>query len=176
MDVTTLKQAEEASRHRASHDVLTGLPNRALFQDRLGQALARAQREKSLVGLLYLDLNDFKPVNDNLGHATGDLLLKAVAERLRRALREVDTVARIGGDEFTVILGDISDREAVASMVHKLASTLAEPFAIGGRQLQISASIGTAIYPVDAITAKTLLAVADDAMYTHKRGGSSKRA
>jgi diguanylate cyclase (GGDEF)-like protein/PAS domain S-box-containing protein len=169
VDVTTLKQAEETSRHMASHDALTGLPNRILFSDRLQQAMAKAQRENTLVGLLYLDLNKFKPVNDTLGHATGDALLKEVADRLQKTLREVDTVARMGGDEFTVILGGITSRDTVEAMADKIAITLARPYDIEGNTLHISASIGTVLYPVDATTVDALLAIADEAMYTDKR-------
>ena len=161
VDVTSLKCAEETSRYMASHDALTGLPNRVLFRDRLEQAMAHAQREQTWVGLLYLDLNDFKPVNDNMGHAAGDLLLKAVAERLRQTLRTVDTVARMGGDEFTVILGGLTDQEAATVMVRKIADALAKPFTIDGEDLRIGASIGMAVYPTDETTIDKLLARAD---------------
>jgi diguanylate cyclase (GGDEF)-like protein/PAS domain S-box-containing protein len=169
VDVTSLKQAEENSRHMASHDALTGLPNRILFTDRLEQAMAKAQRESTMVGLLYLDLNKFKPVNDTLGHATGDLLLKEVAERLRMTLREVDTVARMGGDEFTVILGGIASRDTAAAMAGKIGITLARPYDIDDGTIHISASIGMALYPIDATSVDTLLALADDAMFIEKR-------
>jgi diguanylate cyclase (GGDEF)-like protein/PAS domain S-box-containing protein len=169
VDVTSLKLAEETSRHMASHDALTGLPNRILFNDRLQQAMAKAQRENNMVGLLYLDLNEFKPVNDTLGHAIGDQLLIEVAERLRQTLREVDTVARMGGDEFTVILGGITDRDVAMAMADKIAINLARPFEIPGGTIRIGASVGTALYPVDANTVDSLLAMADDAMYAQKR-------
>ncbi len=169
VDVTSLKQAEEASRHMASHDALTGLPNRILFNDRLEQAMANAQRMSTMVGLLYLDLNNFKPVNDTLGHATGDFLLKAVAERLKRTLREVDTVARMGGDEFTVILGGITSRDTAAAMAAKIGITLARPYDIDDGTIRISASIGIALYPIDATSVDTLVACADDAMFVEKR-------
>lgn len=174
IDVTKLKQAEQASRHLASHDVLTGLPNRVLFNDRLQQAIVQAQRNHSKVGLLYLDLNDFKPVNDTLGHAIGDAVLKVVGIRLQSALRQEDTVARLGGDEFTVIMINLSDQNVVSNMMDKIADALTRPIQIDQHQIHISASIGSAIYPIDASDAGQLLSKADSAMYAEKYRQHSK--
>ncbi len=169
VDVSRLKQAERVSRHMAHHDALTGLPNRALFHDRLSQAIAQAQRHDSLVGLLYLDLDNFKPVNDNLGHASGDLLLTAVAERLNTLMRKEDTVARMGGDEFTVIITAVKNRETVENMRQKISAILQKPYEIFDQNIQISASIGLALYPLDSTEIDQLLVIADNAMYKNKK-------
>ncbi len=176
-DITERKRAEERIRHMANHDALTGLPNRALFNDRLGQAISLAKRETGQFALLYLDLDKFKPVNDTLGHAAGDELLQGVAARIRAQVRESDTVARLGGDEFTVILPDISDRHHVEGVARKIVATLAAPFRLGSgnRAVEIAASAGIALYPVDAQDHETLIRKADVAMYDAKREGNCYR-
>ncbi len=166
-----ISEALEAQAHieRLAHfDTLTGLPNRSLFFDRLGQAINLARRTNEHVALFFLDLDHFKPVNDSHGHAVGDGLLKAVAERLKNSVRESDTVARIAGDEFTVILPRIESRERTALVAEKIIKAIGEPFLIEGHAIQIGASIGIALYPDDARDEQGLIRLADDAMYAAK--------
>ena len=153
------------------------LPNRLLFNDRLGQAISLARRDASQFALLYLDLDRFKPVNDTLGHDAGDELLRCVAERIREQVRESDTVARVGGDEFTVILRDISSRQAVAAVAQKIIAAVAAPYRLGNRPqaVEIGTSIGIAVYPADAQDHATLIKIADAAMYSAKHQGSCFR-
>ena len=172
-DVTERKALEEQLRHQAFHDVLTGLANRSLFLDRLGHALARAVRGAKPTAVLYLDLDDFKAVNDRLGHAEGDRLLVAVAERLRSATRAGDTVARLGGDEFAVIIEETETIQADQA-ARRILETLAPPFDLSGREVMARASIGIAIQVADDVDADELLRRADIAMYAAKgRGGDS---
>jgi diguanylate cyclase (GGDEF)-like protein len=161
-------------RELALHDALTGLPNRTLFRDRLEQSLGEAQRYGRRCALLFLDLDGFKRVNDTLGHDAGDLLLKLTAERLRRAVRASDTVARIGGDEFTVLLPEIASREGAALVAEKLVAALALPFSLGGRSAGVSASVGVCLYPEDAADADGCLSAADGAMYCAKQAGKNR--
>ncbi|WP_126443920.1 putative bifunctional diguanylate cyclase/phosphodiesterase [Sulfuricystis multivorans] len=167
------KRAEEEIRRLAYHDALTGLPNRLLFRDRFEQAQAWARRNRERVAVLLLDLDRFKHINDTLGHAVGDELLKAVADRLVGAVRETDTVARLGGDEFAVIVGDIHVPEDAAQVAAKIRAALAAPFHFAGRELFVDASIGIAIHdPAVASTGEAapgLLERADVAMYHAKR-------
>ena len=174
IDITDQKHAEIRIQHLAHHDALTGVPNRLLFNDRLGQAISLAKRDSRQFALLYLDLDNFKPVNDTFGHDAGDGLLKSAAERIRQQVRESDTVARVGGDEFTVILPDISSREAAATVAQKIVAALATPFQLGIQQqsVEIGASIGIAIYPGDGQDHETLIKLADAAMYHAKKQGS----
>jgi diguanylate cyclase (GGDEF)-like protein/PAS domain S-box-containing protein len=169
-DITEHKLTEERIQRVAHHDSLTGLPNRLLFNDRLLQSINLAKRDSRRFALLYLDLDKFKPVNDALGHAAGDELLKEVGARIRRQIRESDTVARIGGDEFTVILADIAGRGEAEIVAGKITAALAVPFELGNRRksIDIGASIGIAIYPADARSAEALVKVADAAMYSAK--------
>jgi diguanylate cyclase (GGDEF)-like protein/PAS domain S-box-containing protein len=169
MDVTTQKQAEEYLRHRATHDPLTDLPNRELFRDRLSQVLSLAHREKRMAAVMLLDLDHFKPVNDRLGHATGDQVLQGVAQRLLAGLRDCDTAARLGGDEFAVLLPEIADAEAAVPVAQRLLETLARPFVFGDQSCSISASIGISLYPAHGDTADALLSSADSAMYFAKQ-------
>ena len=170
-DITQHKQTEERIRHVAHHHSLTRLPNRLLFNDRLAQAIRFARRDKRKFALLYLDLDRFKPVNDTLGHAAGDELLRIVAKRIRGQVRESDTVARIGGDEFTVILADVALREDAQAVAAKMAAALAEPFLLDNqsKKVEIGASIGIAVYPLDAQDADALAKVADASMYQGKQ-------
>jgi len=157
--------------HVAHHDDLTELPNRNLFRDRLEQALARAGRSEGEVALLFLDLDNFKNINDSLGHRTGDALLKAVAERLAFCVRRTDTVARLGGDEFTVIMDQVQHPDQVAIVANKIQDILAQPFDIENRVFHVTASIGIAISPNDGTESDTLIKNADTAMYHAKNGG-----
>ncbi len=170
-DITERKQAEEKIRQLAHYDSLTGLPNRALFYDRLGQAIVLARRERYEVALMYIDLDRFKAVNDTLGHAAGDELLKAVADRIRERLRESDTLARIGGDEFLAILPKITSRENAAEVARKIVDALCSPFYLGDQkqEARIGTSIGIAIYPADAQDSDALVKAADTAMYNAKQ-------
>jgi len=173
-DVTALRQAEEELRFMAHHDPLTALTNRSLFNDRLDSALRAAHRHSSTLALLFLDINDFKGINDVHGHAMGDQVLCMVARRLQACVRETDTVARMGGDEFTVLLTDIQSPEAVAEKVAQILATMAEPLGaeFGGINMP-SCSIGVALYPADGEDADTLLSHADGEMYRIKRQRSA---
>lgn len=171
-DITERKEAEEQLRYMAHHDALTKLPNRALLHDRLGQTLAQAQRHGKLVALLFIDLDRFKAINDSLGHVIGDQLLKAVAERLLGCVRESDTVARWGGDEFTLILTNISQPLDAATVAQKILDTLTRPFVLGP-ELYITASIGVTIYPTDGEDVDNLFRNADAAMYRAKEHGKN---
>lgn len=176
-DITEHKLAEERIQRVAHHDSLTGLPNRLLFNDRLEQAISLAKRDSRQFALLYLDLDRFKPVNDSLGHAAGDQLLQAVASRIRHQVRESDTLARVGGDEFTVILSDVSKPEEAEIVARKIIAALAASFQLGSQMqsVEIGISIGIAIYPADGQDADTLVKAADAAMYSAKQIGSSYR-
>ena len=173
-DVTDRKQAEEIIHQMAYHDSLTGLPNRKLFSDRLGIALAQAQRNQKVVAIAMLDLDHFKEVNDTLGHDVGDLLLKATAERLRTALRDSDTVARIGGDEFALILSDLKGNKDAIQVAQKIVDGFRKPFLIDTHQLLMTTSIGIAVYPHDGTDEGILLKNADQAMYQAKQTGRDR--
>ena len=171
-DITDRKRSEERLAYLAQYDVLTGLPNRALFYDRLRQAIVRAKREQNMVGLLFLDLDRFKQINDSLGHAAGDRVLRVVADRLKGFLREADTIARLGGDEFTVIIEGVTDAEQVASVAEKIKAALAEAVVLDGHDMLVSASVGITLFPRDAEDIENLIKNADIAMYHAKhRGG-----
>lgn len=164
------KMTEEI-RQMAQHDLLTGLPNRSLFNDRLGQELARAQRHRDSFALLFVDLDKFKLINDTFGHAGGDQALKWVANQLRANVRASDTVGRIGGDEFVVLLAQLSHSDTVIEVAEKLRSTLKQAIMLNGREMLVSCSIGFAVYPQDGIDAVALMKQADDAMYRAKAAG-----
>jgi diguanylate cyclase (GGDEF)-like protein/PAS domain S-box-containing protein len=170
-DVTDRKRFEDQIQYQAYHDALTGLPNRMLFLDRLQIALAHARRQGGRAAVLFLDLDDFKVINDTLGHATGDRLLRGAAERLGSCVREDDTVARMGGDEFTLLLPDIGRVEDAARIAGKLLEAVAEPFEIDGQDLFVTTSVGVSLYPGDGEDAETLLKNADRAMYRAKEMG-----
>jgi len=171
-DITERQRAQEKIIHQAHHDALTNLPNRVLFKDRLEQSLAFAHRlEHKKVALLFIDLDRFKRVNDTLGHDAGDLLLQMVAHRLREIVRQSDTLARLGGDEFTILLPDADHVEEAVVVADKVLAALRQPFAIGGREIFVSASIGISLYPDDGADAEALMKHADTAMYRVKEQG-----
>ena len=167
-DITERIQAEQEHRRLALHDPLTELPNRRLFRDRLDQAIARADRAKVRCAVLYMDLNDFKTVNDTHGHALGDLVLAEVASRLKACMRRSDTLARIGGDEFVAVVPEISGPEEIAAVSVKIQSAMARPFEFGGVAVRLGVSIGVAVYPEHGDDAQTVLVRADAAMYRGK--------
>jgi diguanylate cyclase (GGDEF)-like protein len=168
------REAEAMLQHQALIDELTSLPNRRLLSDRLNQSLAAARRENSIVALLYIDLDGFKLVNDSLGHAAGDLLLTEVAQRLKMRIRESDTLARIGGDEFTVILNHIESKEGAEKFATDLLDCLSAPFNIEGHEITVGASIGISSFPDLASEDDNLLQQADSAMYAAKRSGKNR--
>lgn len=155
----------------AHRDTLTQLPNRTLARDRLGQVMALARRNNTMAAVLYLDLDNFKTVNDSLGHAAGDDLLRQVAGRLQLAVRDSDTVSRQGGDEFLLLLGDVSDEEAITAAANKVMQQLVPPFTLNGMEVHVTASLGLAVFPRDGIDTDTLLKNADLAMYRAKEAG-----
>jgi diguanylate cyclase (GGDEF)-like protein/PAS domain S-box-containing protein len=167
-DITLRKREEHELYDLATHDALTGLPNRFFFSERFRHAMVRAKRASHMVGLLYLDLDRFKPVNDALGHKCGDKLLQTVARRLKRSVREEDTIARLGGDEFAVILEHLSRPRDAAATAKKLLRALARPILLEGHKARITASIGITVYPLDGDDVETLVKRADGAMYRAK--------
>lgn len=167
-------QAEQRVWHMAHHDALTGLPNRALLHDRLSQALAQAERGKHRVAVMFLDLDHFKSINDNLGHEAGDALLKEVANRLREAVRASDTVSRLGGDEFVVVLHEIAGAPDAARVAEKIITSFAQPAQLGKHSIQVSTSIGIGLFPEDSDEPYTLMKCADTAMYRAKHGGRNR--
>ena len=173
-DITKHKQLLEQLQHIAFYDPLTQLPNRALFEDRLQQSLARARREQGMLALCFVDLDKFKEVNDQLGHAAGDLCLKKVAELLLFSVRETDTVARLGGDEFVIVMDAVTDQAAVLSALQSLQTKLRQPFLFEQHPLQLSASIGIAFFPQHGQDQNSLLAAADRAMYRAKHAGGNQ--
>ncbi|MBI5938516.1 MAG: PAS domain S-box protein [Betaproteobacteria bacterium] len=175
MEDITAKKATEAIIHRMAHfDALTDLPNRATFDDRLSQAIAMAKRGEHQVALLFLDLDKFKSINDSLGHHVGDLLLKGVAQRLLDCVRETDTVARLAGDEFTVILPQVETEADAEAVAQKIINRLTEPFLLDGHEVRTAASIGIALYPSHAQDEEALIRLADSAMYAAKAGGCGR--
>ncbi|MBL8483068.1 MAG: EAL domain-containing protein [Rhodocyclaceae bacterium] len=173
-DISAMRQAEDRLNHLAHHDQLTGLANRLLFADRMDHAIEQAQRKSTRCALLFLDLDDFKIVNDTLGHDAGDLLLKTIAARIKGAARASDTPARLGGDEFVVILDDVTHPEDAAILARKLLETVAEPVDLGSETVTVSTSMGIAIYPDDGGDRHELLKAADTAMYSAKQQGRNR--
>lgn len=167
-DLTERRKIEERMRYMAQHDTLTGLPNRTLFADRLQKALQYVARHQKSLALMLLDLNKFKPVNDTHGHAVGDLLLQQVAERLLHSIRSSDTVARVGGDEFIILLPQVDEPQHAAMVAEKIQHAIAKPFDIHGLEVQISCSVGLACYPQDGLTDLVLSKIADQRMYQQK--------
>ncbi|AUT66389.1 EAL domain-containing protein [Paraburkholderia terrae] len=172
-DITGRRQAEERLSYLATHDALTGLPNRTLFSERLNHAMARAQRTSKRVAVIFLDLDRFKLINDTLGHGIGDETLKIIAERLKRAVRETDTVARLGGDEFTLVAEDIEDVRHVGQIAQSLLTSVGQPINVGAQSVFVTPSIGISMYPDDAIDPRQLLMQADRAMYEAKEAGKN---
>lgn len=169
-----MHESEQSLQHIASHDVLTGLPNRRLMIEHIDQAMQRCKRNKKSMALLFLDLNGFKPVNDQYGHKAGDEVLKQVAQRLSEAMRASDRVARFGGDEFVVLVEDIQEKEDVCGIVAKVDEAIFRAFTlVEGVHVSISTSIGVAIYPRDADDMESLLRIADTAMYAAKNTASN---
>jgi diguanylate cyclase (GGDEF)-like protein/PAS domain S-box-containing protein len=175
-DVSSRKRAEEVIYHQAYHDILTGLPNRTLFKDRLGLALHQARRKRAELAVMFVDLDRFKLVNDTLGHVKGDELLQQVAGRLKECLRQGDTLARQGGDEFTLVLPELRDREDARIVAAKFLERLHQAFDLDGNEVHISASIGIAVYPEHGETIDELLRHADIAMYQVKGRGKNGHA
>lgn len=166
--VAQLEREVAQARHLAYHDALTGLPNRALLLDRMKQALLQAQRQHKAVGVLLLDLDRFKGVNDQLGHNAGDLILQQVAARLSGCIRGCDTACRYGGDEFVILLPEIRGAEDVAAVEQKVSACLSIPHRMGDRLVVIGASIGTAVFKEDGASCSELIGAADAAMYRAK--------
>ena len=164
-------EAENKIRHLAYHDVLTGLPNRMLFIDRIDQAISRAQRERDQFALMFIDIDNFKVINDSMGHAAGDEILNIVSMRLQDLLRKTDTVARLGGDEFTVIVEDLEEPEWVVSVANNILMMLDQPAFVNGKEVHIGGSIGIAMYPQDGDNVGALLKNADTAMFKAKDMG-----
>jgi diguanylate cyclase (GGDEF)-like protein len=176
-DVTAQRELEQKLRYGAHHDALTGLPNRALFLDRLTQALARTRRNRDArIALLFLDLDGFKEVNDRLGHLAGDQLLVQVAERIGQRLRQSDTAARLGGDEFAILLEDVHEPEAVTTTAADISRRLCAPYDIDGEEVTISTSIGAALSVTGQEHPDDILRSADSAMYAAKLRGRRRLA
>jgi diguanylate cyclase len=174
-DVTTTKRQVSSLQHQAMHDGLTNLPNRVLLFDRLDQAINNARTNESIVGLMLMDLDRFKEVNDTFGHQFGDALLKQVAFRLQNQLQSHDTVARLGGDEFAIVLASLSHGDGAAAIARRILNTLEQPFVVDSQVLEVGASIGIAIYPDHGSDARTLMRRADVAMYAAKQSQSGYR-
>jgi diguanylate cyclase (GGDEF)-like protein/PAS domain S-box-containing protein len=175
-DITPTKEAELRMQHLAHHDQLTGLPNRAMYEEHLGLALARARRDGLAVAMLFLDLDEFKSINDTHGHPVGDEVLKQIAARLRSSIRDTDLVARTGGDEFLILLADLPPgadgdvaHDTIASVVMRLTRALEQPLVLRVGELVVSASVGWAVYPFDARDPRGLFRHADEEMYRRKR-------
>lgn len=173
-DISEKKVAEEKIHQLAYYDLVTGLPNRGMFLERLHQSLSHAQRDREKVNLIFLDLDNFKDINDTQGHDVGDKLLRSVAVRLSGCMRDSDILARLGGDEFVVVCPSASNQENVAAVIQRIQANFMAPFEIEGRQLYTSASIGIAVYPDDSLDASTLFRCADTAMYQAKNEGKSQ--
>lgn len=172
-DIAHQKGMQDRIQHLAYYDSLTGLPNRQLFSDRLNQALVSAKRHGDRLGLIFLDLDRFKNINDTLGHTVGDLVLKATAKRLKRCVRQTDTLARLGGDEFTVILQEIQTNADVIPVAEKILAAFKKPFEVDEHELFVSPSVGIALYPEDGTTNEDLIKHADTAMYRSKETGGN---
>ena len=172
-DITERKRAEEKIQYLATHDVLTGLPNRMMFSQLLNHAIQSAQRYKRQFAVLFIDLDRFKIINDTLGHEAGDQLLQEIAVRLKQSLRAVDIVARLGGDEFVILIEEVSDSSQVATVAHKILTSIIKPITLMGQECRITASIGISMYPKDAEDEQSLMKNADIAMYLAKEEGKN---
>ena len=169
-----LLRSHEDEIHSSRHDPLTGLPNRCLFQDRLEQAIASTRRNQAKMALMFVDVDHFKKINDELGHSAGDAMLKEVARRLKMGVRKSDTVARLAGDEFTIIVNHIERYEGVTRIVTKVLQALAMPFYFDEQEVEVTCSIGVALCPDDATDIQSLFNRADEAMYHAKREGRNR--
>ncbi|MCX4186676.1 GGDEF domain-containing protein [Methylophaga sp. OBS4] len=167
-------RAEKRIQHMAHYDMLTALPNRSLFHDRLRQAILRVERNQTIAALLFMDLDGFKQINDTLGHDAGDKLLKVIARRLQGTIRKTDTVARLGGDEFTVILETVSSARRADMVAMRLIRAIEEPIELRGQTIRVSASVGISICPDDSMSDITLMHCADSAMYLAKQQGKGR--
>jgi len=178
LDISIQKKLEDNLRHSAHHDALTGLPNRALLSDRLNESFSRGRRLKHPVGILFIDIDEFKPVNDQMGHDAGDLLLQEISDRLRDCVRETDTVARVGGDEFVIALenlsGNLSQKTVFLSVAKKILCAIQQPFSLPAGECLVGASIGISVFPDDSRSQEELLKQADSAMYVAKEGGKNR--
>ncbi|NOX75472.1 MAG: EAL domain-containing protein [Gammaproteobacteria bacterium] len=173
-DISEQKRTEEHIRHQAYHDALTGLPNRLLFSDRLEQALAQARRINETLAVMFIDLDRFKNINDSLGHAVGDQLLQDIAQRLAQCTRDEDSVARMGGDEFTVLLPRVRQQDDLDRIARKILHSLSQPLTVEGHELTVTASIGISLFPADGDRPDVLMKNADSAMYEAKEQGKNK--
>ncbi|HNB50686.1 MAG TPA: PAS domain S-box protein [Anaerolineales bacterium] len=173
-NITERKNIEKQLHHLATHDSLTGLPNRVLFFERLAQALERARQNRTKVAILFMDLDGFKEVNDTFGHAMGDQLLQAIAQRLEMRFRDVDTLARMGGDEFTLIFEEIVSLEQAIHLSERVLALMEMPFGVRGETLQIGASLGLSLFPDDGAEVEQLVSDADNAMYAAKHAGKAR--
>src|SRR5436190_11467600 len=171
LDITDRKQAEQRIAHMAHHDALTGLPNRVLLRDRIAQAIAQAHRNGTQLAVLFIDLDRFKNINDSLGHQLGDRLLQSVASRVLVCVREGDTVSRVGGDEFVIVIPGLHSSADASAVASKILQVLASAFHLHGNDLHVAASIGISTYPADGSDAETLMRNADTAMYHAKDSG-----
>jgi len=172
-DITDRKRVHDRIEQLAHHDFLTKLPNRVLFKDRLERAIALADRNRGRIAVLFLDLDGFKAINDELGHEAGDHLLCEIARRITTVIRHSDTVARVGGDEFTVILNEIGSAEDVSAVAGKILGVVSLPFSVEGTERRIGVSIGIAIFPDHARAHDALLRAADASMYAAKQAGKN---
>ena len=170
-EIKLREQVERQLRHQATHDHLTGLPNRVLLFDRMKQSLAFEARHNSLLAIMILDLDNFKSINDTLGHLSGDLLLKKVAQELQKCMRQYDTVGRMGGDEFVIVVNDVNSVQDIVAFAEKVKGVFQRSFEIGERQVQVTTSIGVAVYPLHGTSIEDLLKKADVAMYAAKQSG-----
>jgi diguanylate cyclase (GGDEF)-like protein len=171
--LTRLKQTNEQITHLAYHDALTSLPNRILFYDRLNLAITKARRDKESIAVLFLDLDGFKAINDTFGHDVGDALLREVSRRIMACVRDSDTVARMGGDEFTVILCGARAPNSNDRVAKEIIEAIANPFVLNGKSCSVSASIGIALYPDNGETAEQLVKISDATMYLAKHSGKN---
>jgi len=172
-EIADRKKAEEALKHMAHHDALTGLPNRRLFNERISLEISRSQRNNQKIGVMLFDLDHLKKVNDSFGHSVGDLLLQAVAQRLLGLLRKSDTVARMGGDEFLLILPEMKQTNDAILTAERILSALSTPFLLEGNQINITTSIGIVFFPDDGTEVDDLIKKADIAMYKAKEKGGN---
>jgi diguanylate cyclase (GGDEF)-like protein len=167
--LVVMSALEAVSNHEATHDGLTGLPTRALLADRFRQATLRVDRHGGFVALLFIDLDEFKNVNDKLGHPVGDIVLQRVAQRIQQTIRASDTASRYGGDEFAVVLADLGDEEIAVELAEKIRNQIAAPYCMGTASVSVECSIGIAVYPRDGTIWEVVMAHADAAMYRAKR-------